>query len=97
MTKQEIKLKISQETYYIRRMLESCKTLEQVKNANRLACSLVDKWFWYKRHFGLSDSFDIDKLIVAAADDMTSFYNEAKDLISKRQTKHSVIPTGYWD
>lgn len=95
MTKNELKLKIAQETYYIRRMLESCKTLEQAKNANRLACSLVDKWCWYTKHFCLSDSFDIDKLIMRAADDMERFYNEAKDLIFK--TKNSVIPTGYWD
>lgn len=95
MTKQEIKLKISQETYYIRRMLESCKTLEQVNSANKLACSLVDKWCWYTKHFGLSDSFDIDRLIMRAAEDMTLFYDQAKDRIFK--TKNSVIPTGYWD
>lgn len=95
MDKNELKLKIAQETYYIRRMLESCKTLEQAKNANRLACSLIDKWFWYTKHFGLSDSFDIDRLIMRAADDMTLFYDQAKDGIFK--TKNSVIPTGYWD
>ena len=83
MTKQEIKLKISQETYYIRRMLESCKTLEQVNSANKLACSLVDKWCWYTKHFGLSSSFDLDKLIMGAAGDMTQFYSHAKDRIFK--------------
>lgn len=95
MDKNELKLKIAQETYYIRRMLESCKTLEQAKNANRLACSLVDKWCWYAKHFGLSDSFSLDRLIMGAASDMTLFYDQARNRILK--TKNSVIPTGYWD
>ena len=95
MNKNELKLKIEQETYYIRRMFESCKTLEQVKNANRLACSLVDKWGWYTGHFGLSDSFDLDRLITSAADDMTQFYGQAKDRIFR--INGGVVKIGNWD
>ena len=95
MTKQELKLKIPQETYYIRKIFESCKTLEQVNNTNRLACFLVDKWCWHGRHFGLSDAIYLDKFISSAANDMESFLNQAKDRVLNR--KNSVIPTGYWD
>lgn len=95
MEARELKLKIAQETYYIRRMFGSCNTLEQVKSANRLACFLVDKWSWYEKAFGFSDAIDISKRIMIAASDMTQFYDQARDRILK--TKNSVIPTGYWD
>ena len=95
MTKNEVMLKIAQETYYIRRMFESCKTMEQHKNTNNLACFLVDKWSWYEKAFGFSDAIDISKRIMKAASDMTQFYDQARDRILK--TKNSVTPTGYWD
>lgn len=95
MNKNELKLKISQETYYIRRMFESCKTVEQVNNANRLACFLVDKWSWYGNDFGMADSIRMYKYIMSASNDMESFWKKAKDRVLT--SKNSVIHTGYWD
>ena len=88
-------LKIAQETYHIRRIFESCKTLEQVKNANRLACFLVDKWSWYESQLGFSGSFDVNRLIMKAAGDMTHFYNEAKDRIFR--INNGVVKIGNLD
>lgn len=88
-------LKIAQETYHIRRIFESCKTLEQVKNTNKLACFLVDKWSWYESQLGFSGSFDVDRLIMTAAGDMTHFYNEAKDRIFR--INGGVIKIENWD
>lgn len=86
MTKREVVLKILQETYYVRRLFESCKTQEQVKNVNNLACYLVGKkWPWYENEFSLSNACEIARAIDIAANDMTSFYYQAKDRVKKQR------------
>ena len=96
MTKNELILKIGQETYYIRKMFESCKTIEQVKSANRLACFLVgDRWPWYESEFGLNTQISIDWTIRDAANDLELFYRQAKKRVE--DNKNNKIRTGYWD
>lgn len=75
----EITLKIASETYRIRQIFESCKTMEHVDNTNRLACFLIDKWYWIAGQYGLFIAADkIWPMIHSAADDMELFYREAK-------------------
>jgi len=99
MTKTELILKIGQETYYLRKIFESCETIEQVKSANRLACFLVgDRWPWYESEFGLHTQISIHWTISDAANDLELFYRQAKDrVVNKEENKNSKIQTGYWD
>lgn len=78
MTMKELVHKICDETYHIRKIIESCKTVEQIDNANRLACSLIDKWYNLKADFSLSYGADILPYIESAANDMTKFIEETK-------------------
>ena len=99
MTKSELILKIGQETYYLRKMFESCKTYEQVQSANRLACFLIgDRWTWYENEFGLHAQISIHGVIRDAASDLELFYRQAKERVAKKEEKKNTkIQTGYWD
>lgn len=78
MTRKELVYKICNETYHMRKIIESCETSEQINNANRLACSLVDKWYNLEANFSLSCGADVLLYIDSAANDMTKFIEEAK-------------------
>ena len=101
-TRDELVLKIETETLKIRKMFESCATLEHVDVTNKLACFLVDKWYWYGSHFDLGyRCHKIWPWIDSAASDMTKFYNEARKRVIQQmnkveQTNKKVI-IGHWD
>lgn len=78
MTKKDLVYKICNETYHMRKIIDSCETNEQIHNANRLACSLVDKWYNLNANFSLSYGADALSYIASAANDMTKFIEEAK-------------------
>ena len=78
-TRDELIFKIETETFKIRKIFETCVTLEHVDNTNKLACFLVDKWYSYCSHFDFRYRIDnIWPWIDSAAKDMANFYNEAK-------------------
>lgn len=83
MTKKELIYKICNETYHMIKIIESCETSEQINNANRLACSLVDKWYNLEAKFSLSCVADALLYIDSAANDITKFIEEAKKKINK--------------
>ena len=101
-TRDELVLKIETETLKIRKIFESCVTLEHVDVTNKLACFLVDKWNWYGSNFDLG--YTCNKIwpwINSAASDMTKFYNEARKRVIEQmnkveQTNKKVI-IGHWD
>lgn len=81
MTKEGLIYKICDETYHMRKIIESCETIEQIENINKWACSLVDKWYNLKSDFGLSYGVDVMRYIDSAADDMTVFIRKSKEKI----------------
>ena len=83
MAKKELIYKICNETYHMIKIIESCETSEQINNANRLACSLVDKWYNLEEKFSLSYGASVLLYIDSAANDMTKFIEEAKKKINK--------------
>ena len=83
MTRKELIYKICDETYHMLKIIESCKTEEQIDNANNLACSLVDKWFNLKANFSFSYGADIAHYINSSAHDMTICVEKAKKKIEK--------------
>ncbi len=90
-TRDELFFKIETETFKIRKIFESCVTLEQVDNTNNLACFLVNKWYSYCSHFDLR--YRIDKIwpwIDIAAKDMAKFYNEAMKRIIEQMNNNIV-------
>lgn len=79
MTKEELLLKIEQETYHLRKMFESCKTEEQIQEVNRLACFLIGtKWPNLESNFSLHECIKIHHTINDAAKDLEVFYQQAK-------------------
>ena len=67
----------------MRKIIESCKTNEQIDSANCLACSLVDKWYNLNANFSLSYGADVLPYIDSAANDMTKFIERVKKKINK--------------
>lgn len=100
MTKQELILKVQQETYYLRRMFESCKTFEQVKNVAKLASFVIlDKWTYFEHKLRLNEQVDVSFVIRDAAGDLDLFENQARARIVENQKVENkkTIKTGYWD
>lgn len=96
MTREELILKIEQETYHLRKMFESCKTEEQIQGVNRLACFLIGtKWSNLELNFSLCESVKISRTINDSASDLELFYRQAKKRVGGN--KRSKIQTGYWD
>lgn len=81
MEAKELVYKICNETYHMRKIIDSCETNEQIHSANRLACSLVDKWYNLNANFSLSYGANVLPYIKSAANDMTRFIAEAKKRI----------------
>ena len=88
MTKEELIYKIGDETYRMRKIIESCKTIEQIDSANSLACSLVDKWYNLNANFSLSYGADVLLYIESAANDMTVFIRKTKEKIQSSKRKN---------
>jgi len=96
MTREELILKIEQETYHLRKMFESCKTEEQIQGVNRLACFLIGtKWSHLELNFSLHESIKIHDTINDSANDLELFYRQAKKRV--KDNKNNKIRTGYWD
>lgn len=65
-------VKVGNETRSAISIIDSCKTVEQLDNANNWACSLVDKWYYLMdKNFGLWNNVDIHLYIDSAASDLT--------------------------
>lgn len=83
--------KICDETYHIIRVIDSCKSIEQLENANRWACSLIDKWYNLLKNFSLYSSVDVSKYIDSAADDMTKAIEIKKKHIKSQPFENNKI------
>jgi hypothetical protein len=79
--------KICDETYHAIRVINSCKTIEQLENANRWACSLVDKWYKLSEKFSLYSGADVQRYIDSAASDMTVAIEKQKKYIKSQQNE----------
>lgn len=96
MTKEELILKIEQETYHLRKMFESCKTEEQIQGVNRLACFLIGtKWNHLELNLSLHESIKTSQTINNSASDLELFYRQAKKRL--KDNKNNKTRTGYWD
>lgn len=83
--------KICDETYHIIRVIDSCNTIEQLENANRWACSLLDKWYNLLKNFSLFSSVDVRMYIDSAADDMTKAIEIKKEHIKSQQIENDKV------
>ena len=81
MEAKELVYKICNETYHMRKIIDSCETNEQIHSANRLACSLIDKWYNLNANFSPCYGVGVSSYIKSAANDMTRFIEEAKKKI----------------
>ena len=79
--------KICDETYHVIRVINSCKTIEQLENANKWACSLVDKWYNLLEKFSLCSGADLHRYIDSAASDMTVAIAKQKKRINSQQNE----------
>ena len=79
--------KICDETYHAIRVINSCKTIEQLENANKWACSLVDKWYKLSEKFSLYSGADVQRYIDSAASDMTVAIAKQKKYIKSQQNE----------
>ena len=76
--------KICDETYHIIRVIDSCKTIEQLENANRWACSLLDMWYNMLEKFSLGSGVDVKRYIDSAVTDMTVAIAKQKKRIKSK-------------
>lgn len=76
--------KICDETYHIIRVIDSCKTIDQLENANRWACSILDKWYNLQEKFSLYSGVNVQRYIESAADDMTAAIAKQKKRIKSK-------------
>ena len=83
MTRKELVYKICDETYHMRKIIDSCETNEQIHSANRLACSLIDKWYKMNANFSLGYGANVLSYIESATNDMTRFIEEAKEKLKQ--------------
>lgn len=79
--------KICDETHHAIRVIDSCKTIEQLENANKWTCSLVDKWYKLSEKFSLYSGADLHRYINSAASDMTKAIAKQKKHIKTQQNK----------
>ena len=80
--------KICDETYHIIRVINSCKSIEQLENANIWACSLFDKWYNLLENFSLYSSVDVRVYIDSAANDMTKAIEIKKKHINSQKIEN---------
>ena len=78
--------KICDETYHVIRVIDSCKTIEQLENTNRWACSLMDKWYNLLEKFSLYSGADVQRYIDSAASDMTVAIAKQKKCIKSKNS-----------
>jgi hypothetical protein len=79
--------KICNETYHIIRVINSCKTIEQLENANRWACSLLDRWYNLLEKFSLGSGVNVQRYIDSAVTDMTKAIAKQKKHIKSQQNE----------
>lgn len=79
--------KICDETYHAIRVINSCKTIEQLENANKWACSLIDNWYNLLEKFSLYSGADVRQYIDSAASDMTVAIAKQKKHIKSQQNE----------
>ena len=78
---------ICNETYYIIRVINSCKTLEQLENANKWACSLIDKWYNMLEKISFYYTADVIRYIDSSATDMTKAIETKKEQLKSQQSE----------
>ena len=80
MNKKELINKIQQDTFYIRKIFESCENKIQLTNTTKLANHLIDKWAYLIGKNNIS--IDIyNAYVKPAANDMENFIIETKEKI----------------
>ena len=67
---QKIIYKICDDTYHAIRVINSCKTIEQLENANRWACSFIDKWYNMEGNLSFRSEMAVQRYIDSAARDI---------------------------
>lgn len=67
---QKIIYKICNDTYHAIRVINSCKTIEQLENANRWVCSFIDKWYSLCGNLSFRSEMTVQRYIDSAARDM---------------------------
>lgn len=87
MEAKELVYKICNETYHMRKIIDSCETNEQINSANCLACSLVNKWYNINTDFSLSYGADVLPYIKSASNDLDRFIEEAKKKLKSTTTE----------
>lgn len=76
--------KIINDTYRVKELFESCTTIEQVMNVLALSNFLVAvKWYNMldNMHYSMNEWSEQRLWVKSAANDLTTFYHEAKDRV----------------
>ena len=79
--------KICDETYHVIRVIDSCKTIEQLENANKWACSFIDKWYNLKEKLSFCSEMVVQRYIDSAACDMDNAIAKQKKQIKSQQNE----------
>lgn len=90
--------KICDDAYHVIRVINSCKTIEQLENANRWACSFIDKWYILKEKLSFCSEIVVQRYIDSAACDMDNAIAKQKKQIKSQQNKEdasNLIKTKY--
>ena len=81
MNQQQLILQVSQETYRLRQIIDSCKTKDQLLNARQLCNNVTLKWINMSDF--LSSNIDVSLRIQAASRVLTSFLIEKAKYIKQ--------------
>lgn len=81
MNQQQLILQVSQETYRLRQIIDSCKTKDQLLNARQLCNNVTIKWINMSNL--LSSNIDVSLRIQAASRVLISFLIEKAKYIKQ--------------
>ena len=91
MTRNELIIKIAQDTYHMRVVIESCKTTEQVENSNKWVCSIVDKWYnQLDAGWSICERSRLWDYINRASSDLTKFIDDAKKRVGIKNNTNTI-------
>lgn len=92
-----IRLKISQDSYYINKVLESCQTSTQVESTRSWINSIIDNWDFKVNKLSLGEYHKIyQEIIRPITSDLSakiqSIYNDTKSIENKPK---NIVVKGY--
>lgn len=92
-----IRIKISQDSYYMNKVLESCQTSAQVENATCWINSIIDNWDFKVNKLSLGEYHKIyQQIIQPVTSNLTAkiqrIYNDTKSIENKPK---NIVVKGY--